>query len=136
MKNTRNKRLLGLVFAGFLASGPGGLLAQDSMTQQPTPAADNTKMNQRDRNSHEPTADRQKDNRSDREITRQIRQSIMKDRSLSTYAHNVKIISQNGMVTLKGPVRSEEERKGAEAKASQIAGESKVTSELDVKPKN
>jgi osmotically-inducible protein OsmY len=135
MKNTRNKRLLGLVFAGFLAGGPGGLLAQDSMTQ-PTPAADNTKMNQRDRNSNEPTADQQKNNRSDREITRQIRQSIMKDKSLSTYAHNVKIISQNGMVTLKGPVRSEEEKKSIEAKANQVAGDGKVTSELDVKPKS
>ena len=135
MKNTRNKRLLSLVFAGFLVGGSAGLLAQDSTTQ-PTPAADNTKMNQRDRNSNEPTADQQKDNRSDREITRQIRQSIMKDKSLSTYAHNVKIISQNGMVTLKGPVRSEEEKKSIEAKASEVAGESKVTSELDVKPKS
>ena len=136
MKNTRNKGLLGLVFAGFLVAGPGGLLAQDSAPQNPTPAADNTKMNQRDRNSNEPTADQQKDNRSDREITRQIRQSIIKDKSLSTYAHNVKIISQNGMVTLKGPVRSEEEKKSIEAKANQVAGEGKVASELDVKPKS
>ena len=60
----------------------------------------------------------------------------MKDKSLSTYAHNVKIISQNGMVTLKGPVRSEEEKKSIEAKANQVAGEGKVTSELDVKPKS
>ena len=136
MKDTRNKRLLGLVFGGFLLGSSAGLLAQGSATQQPAPAADNTKMNQRDRNSNEPTADQQKDNRSDREITRQIRQSIIKDKSLSTYAHNVKIISQNGMVTLRGPVRSEEEKKSVEAKASQVAGESKVTSELDVKPKN
>ncbi len=136
MKDTRNKRLLGLVFGGFLLGSSAGLLAQDSATQQPAPAADNTKMNQRNRNSNEPTADQQKDNRSDREITRQIRQSIIKDKSLSTYAHNVKIISQNGIVTLRGPVRSEEEKKSVEAKASQVAGESKVTSELDVKPKN
>ena len=135
MKNTRNKRLLGLVIAGFLVGGSTGLLAQNSTTQ-PTPAADNTKMNQRDRNSNEPTADQQKNNRSDREITRQIRQSIMKDKSLSTYAHNVKIISQNGMVTLKGPVRSEEEKKTIEAKANQVAGEGKVASELDIKPKS
>ena len=135
MKNTRNKRLLDLVIAGFLVGGSTGLLAQNSTTQ-PTPAADNTKMNQRDRNSNEPTADQQKNNRSDREITRQIRQSIMKDKSLSTYAHNVKIISQNGMVTLKGPVRSEEEKKTIEAKANQVAGEGKVASELDIKPKS
>ena len=134
MKNTRNRRLLGFVIAGFLVGGSTGMVAQDSTTQ-PTPAADNTKMNQRDRNSNEPTADQQKNNRSDREITRQIRQSIMKDKSLSTYAHNVKIISQNGMVTLRGPVRSEEEKKTIEAKANQVAGEGKVASELDIKPK-
>jgi osmotically-inducible protein OsmY len=60
----------------------------------------------------------------------------MKDKSLSTYAHNVKIITQNGRVTLKGPVRSEDEKKTVEAKATEVAGENKVTSELDIKPKN
>ena len=60
----------------------------------------------------------------------------MKDKSLSTYAHNVKIITQNGMVTLKGPVRSDEEQRVIEAKAREIAGENNVISELDVKPKN
>ena len=108
--------------------------AQDSSTQAP-PATDNTKMNQRDRNSNEPTADQQKDSRSDRDITQQIRQSIMKDKSLSTYAHNVKVITQGGQVTLKGPVRSEEEKKAIEAKAAEIAGDTKVNSELNVKPK-
>ena len=93
-------------------------------------------MNERDRNKNEPTADQQKENRSDRDITQQIRQAIMKDKSLSTYAHNVKIITQNGQVTLKGPVRSEDEKKTVEAKATEVAGEDKVTSELDIKPKN
>lgn len=131
MKNIGKTRLL--VLSGFLLSCSAGMVAQDS-TQ--TPAADNTKMNQRDRNSNEPTADQQKENRSDREISRQIRQSIIKDKTLSTYAHNVKIIAQGGMVTLRGPVRSEEEKKSIEAKASQVVGEGKVTSELDVKPKS
>jgi osmotically-inducible protein OsmY len=58
----------------------------------------------------------------------------MKDKSLSTYAHNVKIITQNGQVTLKGPVRSEEEKKTVEAKATEVAGQNKVTSELNIKP--
>jgi osmotically-inducible protein OsmY len=93
-------------------------------------------VNERDRSPNEPTADQQKENRSDRDITQQIRQSIMKDKSLSTYAHNVKIITQNGQVTLKGPVRSEDEKKTVEAKAIEVAGENKVTSQLDVKPKN
>jgi hyperosmotically inducible periplasmic protein len=59
----------------------------------------------------------------------------MEDKSLSTYAHNVKIITQNGMVTLKGPVRSEDEKKAIEAKAAEVAGGDKVTNEMDIKPK-
>jgi len=92
-------------------------------------------VNERDKNKAEPTADQQKDNRSDRGITQQIRQSVMKDKSLSTYAHNVKIISQNGMVTLKGPVRSDDEKRAVETKAAEVVGQDKVTSELEVKPK-
>jgi hyperosmotically inducible protein len=107
--------------------------AQDSSAQQPAP--DNTKVNQRDRNKAEPTADQQKENQPDREIARKIRQSIVQDKTLSTYAHNVKIITQDGMVTLKGPVRSDEEKTAVEAKAAEIAGADKVTSQLEVKPK-
>src|SRR5690348_13844599 len=69
------------------------------------PQSDNTKVNQRDRNAAEPTADQQKENRSDRDLTKEIRKSLVDDKSLSTYAHNVKVIAQNGKVTLKGPVR-------------------------------
>lgn len=107
--------------------------AQDN-SQQPAP--DNTKVNERDKDKSQPTADQQKDNRSDRDITQHIRQSVMKDKSLSTYAHNVKIISQNGMVTLKGPVRSDDEKRTIETKAAEVVGQDKVTSELEVKPKN
>jgi hyperosmotically inducible protein len=106
---------------------------QDSSGQQPAP--DNTKTNQRDTNKAEPTADQQKENQSDREMTRQIRKSIAQDKTLSTYAHNVKIISQDGVVTLKGPVRSDEEKTAVEAKAADVAGKDKVTSQLEVKPK-
>jgi hyperosmotically inducible protein len=108
--------------------------AQEPTSQQAPPAADNTKTNERDRSANEPTADQQKDNRSDRDITQEIRQSIMKDKSLSTYAHNVKIVTQQGQVTLKGPVRSEDEKRAIEAKATEVAGENKVSSELNVKP--
>ena len=107
--------------------------AQDTSAQQP--ASDNTKVNERDKNKSEPTADQQKENRPDREITRQIRRSIAQDKSLSSSAHNVKIISENGMVTLKGPVSSDEEKSTIEAKAAEIAGKDKVTSQLEVKPK-
>ena len=114
------------------ASMPARLVSQDN-TQQPAP--DNSKTNQRDRDQSSPTADQQKENRSDRDITQQVRRAIEKDKSLSTYAHNVKIITQNGQVTLKGPVRSEEEKRAVEAKAAEVAGGDKVNNELDVKSK-
>jgi hyperosmotically inducible protein len=114
--------------------GSAWVIAQEPATQDAP--ADNTKVNQRDQNANEPTADQQKDNRSDRDITQQIRRAIVKDKSLSTYTHNVKIITQNGQVTLKGPVRSDDEKRAIEAKAAEVAGENKVTSELNVKPKN
>jgi len=121
------------VLACLLTLASALLSAQDSSAQQPAP--DNTKMNQRDKNKAEPTADQQKENQPDRELARQIRRSIVQDKSLSSYAHNVKIIAQNGVVTLKGPVRSDEEKTAVEAKASEIAGADKVTSQLEVKPK-
>ena len=96
---------------GLLLASGALARAQQPTDQQASPSVDNTKVNERDRSKNESTADQQKDNRSDREITQQIRQSIMKDKSLSTYAHNVKIITQNGQVTLKGPVRSEDEKR-------------------------
>ncbi len=95
---------------------------------------DNTKVNQRDQNSGEVTADQQKMNAKDQELTRNIRRSIMADKSLSTYAHNIKIISQNGSVTLKGPVKSDDEKKAVVAKAVAVAGSAdKVTDEVSVK---
>lgn len=65
---------------------------------------------------------------------RNIRKALMNDKSLSTDAHNVKIIAQNGKVTLKGPVRSEGERNSVEQKAVRIAGPDNVINELTVKP--
>jgi osmotically-inducible protein OsmY len=95
---------------------------------------DNTKVNKRDRNAGEVTADQQKMNATDRELTRKIRRSIMADKSLSTYAHNIKIISQNGAVTLKGPVKSDDEKKNVMAKAVAVAGSAdKVTDQISVK---
>ena len=120
-----------LLATAFLASSLGVVWAQDNASQVP---ADNTKVNQRDRNPNEPTADQQKENASDRQLTAQIRRAIVKDKSLSTSAHNVKIITQNGAVTLKGAVKSDTEKQAIESKAAQIAGEGKVNSELQVAP--
>ncbi len=62
-----------------------------------------------------------------------IRKSVMAEKSLSTYAHNVKIISQDGKVTLKGPVRSSEERSTIEQKAVDVVGAGNVTNEITIK---
>jgi len=95
---------------------------------------DNTKTNQRDQKTAQPTAGQQKENRNDRDLTQKIRRSITQDKSFSTYARNIKIISQDGTVTLRGPVRSAEEKKSIEAKANEIAGSTHVKSELEVAP--
>lgn len=95
---------------------------------------DNTGVNKRDRNSGEVTADQQKANAADRDLTKKIRASVIADKSLSTYAHNVKIISQNGAVTLKGPVKSDDEKKAIVAKAVAVVGSAdKVTDQMSVK---
>ena len=106
----------------------GAQTFQDSQQSAP----DNTKTNQRDRDKSSPTADQQKANPSDRDITRNIRAAIHKDKSLSTYAHNIKIITQNGKVTLKGPVRSEDEKANIGTKATAVAGDGNVDNQLDV----
>jgi hyperosmotically inducible periplasmic protein len=98
------------------------------------PKADNTTVNKRDRDSDQATADQQKNNRPDRDLTKNIRRSIMADKSLSSYAHNVKVISQNGTVTLKGPVKPEEEKQSVIAKAVVVVGSpDKVTDQVSVK---
>ena len=94
---------------------------------------DNTKVNKRDETK--PTADQQKSNRPDQQITREIRRSLTSDKSLSTYATNIKIITQNGNVTLRGPVRSDHEKRTVEAKANEVAGADHVTSEIEIAAK-
>jgi hyperosmotically inducible periplasmic protein len=112
------------------------ILPFSSAWAQNTPAGDNSKVNQRDQSQSEPTADQQKNNKSDLDITKAIRQSLVKDKSLSTYAHNVKVIAQNGKVTLKGPVRSDEEKSTVVGKAAQVVGHANITDEMTVVPKH
>ena len=115
-----------LLFAGSVLAGP--------IQQEQQPAPDNTKTNQGDASKNAKTADQQKMNPADRGTTKKIRSALMDDKSLSTYAHNIKIITTDGMVTLKGPVRSEDEKSAIQAKARQIAGDSNVTNNLTVAP--
>jgi hyperosmotically inducible protein len=96
---------------------------------------DNSAANKRDQNTAAVTADDQKMNPADRDTTAKIRKAIMADKSLSMYAHNVKIICQDGVVTLKGPVRSDDEVTSLVSKATDVTGTSyKIVNQLTVKP--
>ena len=121
---------LGLGIVGFSVSGISTLARQWDQQTQP----DNTRNNKGDNGKNGTTADQQKDNPADRELAKKIRKSIASDSSLSTYAHNIKIIAQDGKVTLKGPVRTEKEKADIEAKAAAVAGAGNVTSEIEVAP--
>ena len=129
-----------MVLGGSLVVSMASFATQDpperqDPARQEQPKPDNTKINNRDRDANAMHAGKQKGNPNDRETTRQIRRSIVKDKSLSTYAHNVKIITRDGMVTLKGPVRTEQEKSNVEAKAAAVVGEGKVKNEIEIAPK-
>jgi osmotically-inducible protein OsmY len=116
------KRLLGTAAVlGVLCIGPAALNAQKASTNEPS--------------SNRTTADQAKNDTSDRDIMQKIRKSIVDDKSLSTSAHNVKVIAKNGKVTLKGPVNSDAERQSVEQKATDVAGSGNVTNQLTVKAK-
>jgi osmotically-inducible protein OsmY len=118
-----------MLSAALLSAG-GARLGQDAQNTAP----DNTRANRADRdNSQQPTADQGKNNTSDRDLEKNIRRDVVKDKSLSTYGHNVKIISEHGKVTLRGPVHSEEEKRAIEEHARKFAGDGNVNNELTVK---
>jgi osmotically-inducible protein OsmY len=124
-----NRRVTG-TFAAHLMTCAMLLSASPLYAQQPPP--DNTKVNARDRSPSQATADQQKNNRSDLDITRDIRRAIVSDKSLSTYAHNVKVITRHGEVTLKGPVRTPDERQTIEARAVDVVGAAHVRNQVSV----
>ncbi len=98
-------------------------------------SADNTKMNRGDQNNRAVTADHAKQNAPDRELMSQIRKAIVQDGNLSTYAHNVKIIARHGVVTLKGPVKTMDEKQAVLSKAVAIAGVDHVNDRMTIKEK-
>jgi hyperosmotically inducible periplasmic protein len=109
---------------------PIASLAQDQTSPPAAASQDNSAKNK----VHGHTADQQSEATSDRMLTKKIRQSLIADQSLSTYGHNVKIITKNGMVTLKGPVHTEDEKSAIASKAAEVAGgQDKVTNQLTVK---
>jgi hyperosmotically inducible protein len=124
----KNKWLITAFAAGIMAVSGSTL----SAGQTQSPAADNTKVNKADKGGGV-TADQGKNNQTDRAMMQKIRQAVMADKSLSTYAHNVKIIAQDGKVTLKGPVHTEAEKQSIEQKATDVAGAGNVTNEITIK---
>lgn len=112
-----------------LMGAPLATHAQDQSSPPSSTAPDNSARNK----AHANTADNQQENTSDREITRKIRRSITSEKSLSTYAHNIKIITQDGQVTLKGPVRDDNEKQTIASKAAEVVGTEKVNNQLTVK---
>jgi osmotically-inducible protein OsmY len=99
-------------------------------TAPPPARPDNTKVNKQ----AGPTADQQSQTKADLAITKKIRKAIVKDKTLSMTAHNCKVITQKGLVTLRGPVNTAAEKDAIGAIALKIAGEGNVTNELAVKP--
>jgi hyperosmotically inducible periplasmic protein len=104
-----------------------------SAIAQDTPAADNTKRNQRDRSGETKTSGDQSNSSEDVKITAAIRRAVVRDHSLSMTAKNVKIITANGMVTLRGPVKSETEKAKIVELAQSAAGNAKIDNQLEVK---
>ena len=107
--------------------------ASPSQPPAPVTAPDNSRVNARDKDGQQLTPMDQGGSEADRKITQQIRQAVMKDGSLSFTAKNVKIITINGKVTLRGPVNTAAERSAIEAAAKSAAGVSQVDNQLDIK---
>jgi hyperosmotically inducible protein len=118
-----------LVLGGY--AGPAQP-AEETQSPPSQTAPDNTGRNVRDRSGATLTPGDQSESEADRTLTQRIRQAVMADDSLSTTAQNVKIISINGVVTLRGPVNSAQEKANIDAKAQQIAGASKVDNQLEI----
>ena len=102
---------------------------------QTTPRADNTGINVRDKSGATQTPQKQTNSEADRKLLAAVRRAVVGDKTLSKSAHNVKIVSKDGVVTLRGPVRSEDEKGKVEKLAQQVAGVASVENQLDVKTK-
>lgn len=103
-----------------------------SVTPPANTAPDNTGVNERDRDGANKTPIDQNENKTDVKITADIRMKIVNQEGMSIDARNVKIITQDGKVTLRGPVASEDEKATVEGFAKNVAGDGNVTSQLEV----
>ena len=118
-----------LVFGGYACNSQPAAKAQ---TQAAKTSPDNTERNVQDRSGATLTPGDQSESKADLDLTQRVRQAVVADDSLSTNAHNVKIITSNGVVTLRGPVNSTKEKANIDAKARHLAGETKVENQLEI----
>jgi osmotically-inducible protein OsmY len=107
-------------------------LAADNKKAEP----DNTATNERDRSGETKTSGDQSNSSADLKITQDIRRALMKDSELSTTAKNIKIITDNGQVTLRGPVKNAQEKAKIDQLAKSAASGAKIDDQLDVKGSN
>jgi osmotically-inducible protein OsmY len=117
------------VFGGYTGTAHSAASTASPPAQM---APDNTGRNVRDRGGATLTAGDQSESKADRTLTQKIRKAVMADKSLSTTAKNVKIITINGVVTLRGPVKSPQEKGSIETKAQRLAGMTKVDNQLEI----
>jgi hyperosmotically inducible protein len=122
--NLAASAILSVLCLGTFTSSSGALVQSPAQT-----GPDNSAQN-KDRGL---TADNQANAKADRLTTTNIRKAIIADKDLSTYAHNVKIITVNGAVTLKGPVKSDEEKEKVASDAAGVVSADKITNHLTVK---
>jgi len=97
---------------------------------------DNTATNERDRSGETKTSGDQSNSSTDLKVTQAIRRALLKDRELSTTAKNIKIITANGQVTLRGPVKTAQEKAKVDQIARSAAGGARIDDQLEVKGSN
>lgn len=129
-------RALTALLWGSVASASVLAFAQQAPTGSPAgsaPMADNTKVNVRDKSHDRLTAFDQPNDAADLKLAADARKAIVDDKSLSTMAHNVKLVAVNGAVTLRGPVHSDAEKAKVGQIVAKVGGVAKVDNQIDVK---
>ncbi|MGO4382583.1 BON domain-containing protein [Pseudoduganella sp. RAF19] len=139
MKQVSKKVLRAVLVTALGSSGsiaqaaPIATVSQAPQQGQPTPVADNTKVNSRDKVERSQTPQAQSNAKADRKLLATVRRAIFRDKSLSVMAHNIKILAEGGVVTLRGPVQSDDEKRKVEALAKSVSGVSSVDNKIDIK---
>lgn len=124
-----------VVFVTSVFLGSGLAYAQDhSAPPRAHTAADNTRVNARDKAHDTTTPTDQPNNKADIDVAANVRRAIVKDKSLSMSAHNLKLVASGGTVVLRGPVASAGEKAKVEKIVSAVAGVTHVDNQLDIAP--